>query len=303
MAKKDLLETIKEKQHALANELDDIRECTTMSQGDCFMIVYGGGLLCFEYDEDATDAATVLLHPYVLTPDSNPGKWIEKAPAGRYATIEMSDYDVGTDITTGTGKFVTRMPHAMTLTDVRASLAGAPTGASVVVDINESATTILSTKLSIDVSAAATGTVTLTAGAAGSVNTVKVNGVTVTSAGVAYNASLSQTATDVASNITAHTSSPDYNAAAVGAVITLTAVTLGTGTNDFVVLSTNTTIESTDVDMSGGTSGKTSTTAATPAVISDTTLADDAEITVDIDVIGSSAAGKGLKVWLIGTRN
>lgn len=45
---------------------------------------------------------------------------------------------------------------------------------------------------------------------------------------------------------------------------------------------------------------KTSTTASTLAVISDTSLTDDAEITIDIDVAGSGA--KGLKVTLIGTR-
>ena len=45
---------------------------------------------------------------------------------------------------------------------------------------------------------------------------------------------------------------------------------------------------------------KTSTTAATPAVISDANLADDAEITIDIDTIGSTIAGAGLKVALIG---
>lgn len=45
---------------------------------------------------------------------------------------------------------------------------------------------------------------------------------------------------------------------------------------------------------------KTSTTAATPAVISDTALADDAEITIDIDGVGSTVAGAGLKVYLIG---
>ena len=45
---------------------------------------------------------------------------------------------------------------------------------------------------------------------------------------------------------------------------------------------------------------KTSTTAATPAVISDTALADDAEITIDIDQVGSTDAGAGLKVYLIG---
>lgn len=46
----------------------------------------------------------------------------------------------------------------------------------------------------------------------------------------------------------------------------------------------------------------TSVGSATPAVISDSALADDAEITVDVDQIGSTIAGKGLKVWLIGRR-
>lgn len=46
---------------------------------------------------------------------------------------------------------------------------------------------------------------------------------------------------------------------------------------------------------------KTSTTAATPAVISDAALGDDAEITIDIDTVGSTVAGAGLKVYLIGT--
>ena len=49
-------------------------------------------------------------------------------------------------------------------------------------------------------------------------------------------------------------------------------------------------------------SEKTSTTAATPAVISTTALTDDAEMTIDIDQVGSGTAGAGLKVWLIGVR-
>ncbi len=57
------------------------------------------------------------------------------------------------------------------------------------------------------------------------------------------------------------------------------------------ILSTKLTIDATE---------KTSTTAATPAVISDTALADDAEITIDIDTVGSTVAGAGLKVALIG---
>lgn len=57
------------------------------------------------------------------------------------------------------------------------------------------------------------------------------------------------------------------------------------------ILSTKLTIDNTE---------KTSKTAATPAVISDTALADDAEITVDIDQVGTSGAA-GLKVYLIGS--
>ena len=49
-------------------------------------------------------------------------------------------------------------------------------------------------------------------------------------------------------------------------------------------------------------SEKTSTTAATAAALTDTSLADDAEITFDIDQVGSSTPGKGLKVTLIGYR-
>lgn len=47
---------------------------------------------------------------------------------------------------------------------------------------------------------------------------------------------------------------------------------------------------------------KTSETAATAPVISDSALANDAEITIDIDQVGSTVAGAGLKVTLIGTR-
>jgi hypothetical protein len=61
-----------------------------------------------------------------------------------------------------------------------------------------------------------------------------------------------------------------------------------------------TTILSTKLTIDNG--EKTSTTAATPPVISDSALADDAEITVDIDQIGDGTA-KGLKVYLIGTRS
>jgi hypothetical protein len=58
------------------------------------------------------------------------------------------------------------------------------------------------------------------------------------------------------------------------------------------ILSTKLTIDNTE---------KTSTSAATPAVISDSSIADDAEITVDIDQVGDGTA-KGLKITLIGSR-
>lgn len=115
--------------------------------------------------------------------------------------IILACSDETTALTTGTAKVTFRMPYAFTLTGVRASVTTAPTGATIIVDINEGGTTILSTKLSIDASE------------------------------------------------------------------------------------------------------KTSTTAATAAVISDSALADDAEITIDIDQIGSTIAGAGLKVTLLGYKS
>jgi hypothetical protein len=58
------------------------------------------------------------------------------------------------------------------------------------------------------------------------------------------------------------------------------------------ILSTKLTIDNTEL---------TSTTATTPAVISDSSLTNDAQITIDIDQIGDGTA-TGLKVTLIGTR-
>lgn len=108
--------------------------------------------------------------------------------------------DETTAITAGNGKVTWRAPYAFTVTAVRLSATTAPTGSTLIVDINESGTTILSTKLSLD------------------------------------------------------------------------------------------------------TSEKTSTTAASAAVISDSSIADDAEITIDFDQVGSTVAGAGVKVWILGTR-
>lgn len=47
---------------------------------------------------------------------------------------------------------------------------------------------------------------------------------------------------------------------------------------------------------------KTSKTAATPAVLSTTTLEDDAEITIDVTTVSLSATETGLKIYLIGSK-
>ncbi len=109
--------------------------------------------------------------------------------------------DESTAITTGSNKLTFRIPYEMTITEVRASLSTAQASGSIfTIDINDSGTSILSTKLTID-------------------NTEK-----------------------------------------------------------------------------------TSLTAATLAVISDTLILDNAEITIDVDQVGNGSA-KGLKVIIIGHKS
>ena len=104
--------------------------------------------------------------------------------------------DEATDLATGTNKVYFRMPYAGTLLAVKATVNTAPTGSTLICDINKAGTSVLGTKLSIDASE------------------------------------------------------------------------------------------------------KTSDTAASAATITDSALANDAEITIDIDQVGSTVAGKGLKVYL-----
>jgi hypothetical protein len=97
------------------------------------------------------------------------------------------------------------------------------------------------------------GSVTLTGGASGSVNTLTVNGIEVMGAAVAFNTSLTQTAADMATQINRYNGGEEYLATSSGAVLTLTALP-GTGTmpNGFVVASSVTTITKTDANMAGG---------------------------------------------------
>lgn len=83
-------------------------------------------------------------------------KWNGSAWEGRVIfnvppTIQVACSDTTTAITAGTAKVTFRMPYAMTLTAVRASLGTAQTSGNIfTVDINLTGTTILSTKLTID---------------------------------------------------------------------------------------------------------------------------------------------------------
>lgn len=100
----------------------------------------------------------------------------------------------------------------------------------------------------------ATGTVTLTGGASGSVDTVTVDGINVIPQGaVAFNTSLTQTATDLAAAINKGLSSPEYTASSSGAVVTIKALPgTGTGANGFVVTATLTTITASYGNMASG---------------------------------------------------
>ncbi len=103
------------------------------------------------------------------------------------------------------------------------------------------------------VAAAATATVTLTGGAAGSVDMITVDGVNIMSGSVAFTTNLATTAAAVASNINAYASSPEYTAAAVGAIITISAaIGAGSDPNGFDVVVTTTTITYTKTNMANG---------------------------------------------------
>ena len=66
--------------------------------------------------------------------------------------FQVAASDLTTAITAGTGKAYFRAPFAFTLTAVRASVLTAGTGSTILIDINESGVTVLSTKIMIDAS-------------------------------------------------------------------------------------------------------------------------------------------------------
>jgi hypothetical protein len=97
------------------------------------------------------------------------------------------------------------------------------------------------------------GSMTLTGGAAGSVNTVTVNSVDILGGAVAFITDLATTAAAVVAQINRNPKNPLFVASSVGAVITLTAVNgLGTLTNTWAVSATLTTITASYSAMTGG---------------------------------------------------
>jgi hypothetical protein len=102
----------------------------------------------------------------------------------------------------------------------------------------------------------ATGSVTLTGGASGSVDTVVVNSIDILGGAVSFNTSLTQTATDVATKINNNPKNLLFVAEASGAVVTLKAKPgLGTLCNGWVVSATLTTITASYVNVGSGVAG------------------------------------------------
>ena len=108
---------------------------------------------------------------------------------------------------------------------------------------------------------------------------------------------------DETSNLTTGTAKVTFR---MPYAMTLTAVRLNvntapTGSALVVnVLQGGSSVFSTKPQIDAGT--KTSVGSGTSQVISTSALTSDSEITINIDQIGSTIAGKGLKVWLIGTK-
>jgi hypothetical protein len=68
-------------------------------------------------------------------------------------------------------------------------------------------------------------------------------------------------------------------------------LTVDVNKNGTSILGTKLTIDNTE---------KTTTTAATPATITDRNLQDDDEITIDVDQIQAGSAARGLKIYILG---
>jgi hypothetical protein len=131
------------------NHLVYLGVVTTASNGSAgrmYVRVQNG----YEIDElhDVSINPLTLANKDILVYESATQLWKnEKQPV----EIQLAASDETTALTTGTAKVTFRMPHAMTLTSVRASLTTAQTSGLVVkVDINQNGSSVLGTTLSID---------------------------------------------------------------------------------------------------------------------------------------------------------
>ena len=119
---------------------------SNITQGSIFVKIEIG------YQLDELDNVSInpltLANKDVLTYESATQLWKNtKQPV----EIQLAASDETTALTTGTSKMTFRMPHGMTLTSVRASLTTAQASGSIfTVDINQSGSSVLGTKLTID---------------------------------------------------------------------------------------------------------------------------------------------------------
>jgi hypothetical protein len=118
-------------------------------------------------------------------------------PLNPIESWEFAISDETTALTTGTAKLSWRAPYAITLTDIKADVVTAPTGASLIIDVNDGGTSIMTTnKLTIEASefstrTAATGpTITDTAIAQDALVTFDIDQVGSTIAGAGAKVSL-----------------------------------------------------------------------------------------------------------------
>lgn len=236
-------------------------------------------------------------------------------------SIVIACSDETTALVPGAAKATFRMPFAMTLSDIRASVSTAPTGSGLTVDVNENGTSILSTKLTIDsgektsTTAAVPAVISDTGLADDSEITIDIDSIGTPIAGAGLRVTLKGATLTSSSDDFVIACSDETTPLTTGAAkatfrmpfaMTLSQVrasvsTAPTGSSLTVDINdSGVTILSTKLTIDAG--EETSVTAAIPAVISDTSLANDAEITIDIDTVGSTVAGAGLKVAFKGTR-
>ena len=76
------------------------------------------------------------------------------------SVVQFAASDETTALTTGTAKITLRMPYALMLTEVRASLVTASSSGAVTINVKKNGTTVFSTQLSIDQSETTSKTAT-----------------------------------------------------------------------------------------------------------------------------------------------